>query len=75
MHYVDQNDKEARDWDMIFAEMPVENEAQKLPVHHCWKCARFPAELHSSIPGFPESSADSNCLAPIETVPQLQVLG
>lgn len=58
---------------MIFAEMPLENEAEKVPIHHCWKCARSLAEseIHSSIPDFPDSSADSNCLTTIETVPHL----
>lgn len=73
---MDQDDKEGREWDMIFADMPVENEAENLPIHHCWKCASSPAEseTHSSIPDFPGTSADSNCLT-IERVPHLSVLG
>lgn len=71
MEYVDQNNKEGRDQDMILAETCVENEAENLPIHHCWKCACSPAEseIHSSIPDFPDSSADSNCLTITETVP------
>lgn len=55
MEYVDQFDKEGRNQDRMFAEMPVENEAEKLPVHQCLKCACFTVEsgIHSSIPGFP----------------------
>lgn len=73
MGYVEQNGKEGRDRDMIFAEMPVENKAEKLPVHHCWNCACFPAEseIHSNIPDFPDSSPASNCLTTIEIVSHL----
>lgn len=56
MEFVDQIDQEGRNQDRVFAEMPVKNEAEKLPIHQCLKSACFPMEsgIHSSIPGFPD---------------------
>lgn len=61
MGCVDQNGREGRDR-LQYLQSAVENEAEKLPVHHCWKCVCFPAEseIHSSFLNFPDSSVDNN---------------
>lgn len=69
--YVDQYDKVGRNQDRIFAEMPVENQSEKLPIYHCLKCACFPVEsgIHSGVL-ISQTSADSSCLM-FEAIPHL----
>lgn len=71
MEHVDQNNKMGRIQDRIFAEMPVENEAGKLPIHHCLECACFPMEsAYILVFLISQTSSDSSCLT-VEAIPHL----